>query len=118
MEVAKSSERVDRSRVEMMRGYAETLACRRQFLLAYFGENLTQPCGNCDRCREGSGATVEPESAEQPLLPVDTEVVHKQWGPGVVMRADHDRITVLFEDYGYRTLAMDVIEETGVLTLR
>lgn len=42
-------ERVDLSRVEMMRGYSETRSCRRVFLLSYFGEQLAGPCGNCDR---------------------------------------------------------------------
>jgi ATP-dependent DNA helicase RecQ len=45
LEVVATRERVDRSRVEMMRGYAETRQCRRQFLLAYFGETLPEPCG-------------------------------------------------------------------------
>jgi ATP-dependent DNA helicase RecQ len=40
----------DRSRVEMMRGYAEVRDCRREYLLNYFGEALEQPCGNCDNC--------------------------------------------------------------------
>jgi ATP-dependent DNA helicase RecQ len=118
VEVAKSSERVDRTRVEMMRGYAETQGCRRQFLLAYFGENLTEVCGNCDQCRDGAAAKAVPTSAEEPPLPVNTEVLHKEWGPGVVMGADGDRITVLFEQYGYRTLSMDVINQTRVLTVR
>ena len=30
--------------------YCETAQCRRQVLLAYFGEQLDQPCGNCDIC--------------------------------------------------------------------
>ena len=47
-ELAEHHERVDQSRVEMMRGYAETTECRRQFLLGYFGEQLDEPCGNCD----------------------------------------------------------------------
>ena len=47
-ELAEHHERVDQSRVEMMRGYAETTDCRRQFLLGYFGEQLDEPCGNCD----------------------------------------------------------------------
>jgi ATP-dependent DNA helicase RecQ len=34
------------------------------------------------------------------------------------MSAEPDRITVLFEQYGYRTLSMEVVEETGVLTVR
>jgi ATP-dependent DNA helicase RecQ len=39
VELAEARQRVDRSRIEMMRGYAETDACRRQFLLGYFGED-------------------------------------------------------------------------------
>jgi ATP-dependent DNA helicase RecQ len=118
LEVAKSSERFDRTRVEMMRGYAETQGCRRQFLLAYFGEHLGEPCGNCDRCRDGAAAMVEPARAEELPMPVNTEVVHKEWGPGVVMGAEGDRITVLFDEYGYRTLSLDVINETSVLSVR
>ena len=30
--------------------YANALGCRRQHLLAYFGEQLPAPCGNCDNC--------------------------------------------------------------------
>ncbi|CAM3085021.1 DNA helicase RecQ [Vibrio rarus] len=31
-------------------GYCELSSCRRQTLLSYFGETLTEPCGNCDNC--------------------------------------------------------------------
>ena len=109
--VAASSERIDRSRVEMMRGYAETRGCRRQNLLAYFGQNLARPCGNCDRCSETAEASV----AGPPPLPINTTVEHQEWGPGVVMSGDSDRVTVLFERYGYRTLSMDVVRQSGVL---
>ena len=59
-----------RSRVEMMRGYAETTACRRQFLLGYFGEQLSAPCGNCDPCRDGTAhrhAAAAPTSGDPAL---------------------------------------------------
>ena len=45
--------RFDRSRVDMMRAYAETDDCRRAFLLSYFGEPFEPPCGHCDNCEAG-----------------------------------------------------------------
>ena len=44
--------RVERAKLDALLGYAETTNCRRQRLLAYFGETLTSPCGNCDNCLE------------------------------------------------------------------
>lgn len=48
--------RVDRSRIEMMRGYAETPACRRQYLLAYLASSSTNRAGGatCAPARTGS----------------------------------------------------------------
>ncbi len=39
----------DHARLNTLLGLAEAIACRRQRLLAYFGESST-PCGNCDLC--------------------------------------------------------------------
>ncbi|AQT79821.1 recombinase RecQ [Mycolicibacterium litorale] len=114
VEIVEKGERIDRTRVEMMRGYAETRDCRRQFLLSYFGEALPAPCGNCDNCDAGA-------NRERPVAgrwEVDAAVAHREWGPGVVMAVDDDRITVLFDDYGYRTLLLEAIEHSGVLTRR
>ncbi len=36
--------------LDAMLGYCEVTACRRQRLLAHFGEILPDPCGNCDTC--------------------------------------------------------------------
>ncbi|MCU1438549.1 MAG: ATP-dependent helicase RecQ [Naasia sp.] len=41
IEAAEQRERIDESRIAMMRLYAETLGCRRTFLLGYFGEAPT-----------------------------------------------------------------------------
>ena len=41
--------RVERHKLDAMLGYGETVTCRRQMLLQYFGEAGT-PCGNCDTC--------------------------------------------------------------------
>ena len=45
--------RVDRQRLNALVSLCESPRCRRQTLLAYFGET-TQPCGNCDFCCDGA----------------------------------------------------------------
>ena len=42
----------DHKRLNSLLGLAEAQRCRRQTLLAYFGETLAEPCGNCDLCRD------------------------------------------------------------------
>ena len=42
--------RVEQQKLEALLGYCETAGCRRQALLAYFGEELQDGCGNCDTC--------------------------------------------------------------------
>ncbi len=44
--------RVQRQKLDALIGLAEMVGCRRQPLLAYFGETLSEPCGNCDNCLE------------------------------------------------------------------
>ena len=44
--------RAEQHRLNAMLGLCEITTCRRQTLLAYFGEILQQPCGNCDTCLE------------------------------------------------------------------
>jgi ATP-dependent DNA helicase RecQ len=117
-ELAEHHERVDQSRVEMMRGYAETTECRRQFLLGYFGEQLDEPCGNCDNCSAGT-AQENPRPADHDTpFPVETPVEHAEWGNGVVMRVEDDRIVVLFDQVGYKTLGITAVTENGLLRSR
>ena len=42
--------RLEVRKLDAMLGYCELTACRRQTLLAYFGETMPEPCGNCDNC--------------------------------------------------------------------
>ena len=44
-----SHKRVERHKLDAMLGYCETVTCRRQMLLQYFGE-VGARCGNCDTC--------------------------------------------------------------------
>ncbi len=43
--------RLERRKLDALLGLAETAGCRRQALLAYFGD-ACEPCGNCDTCAE------------------------------------------------------------------
>ncbi|WP_206615301.1 RecQ family zinc-binding domain-containing protein [Rhodococcus spongiicola] len=112
LHVAATDRRRDRSRVEMIQGYAETRGCRRRFLLEYFGEHPDRSCGNCDRCDENDSSPIR---FERSPFPVDTRVTHRDWGAGVVIRTETDRITVLFDEHGYRTLSLDALESTELL---
>jgi ATP-dependent DNA helicase RecQ len=52
-DLSETRERFDRVRqhkLTALLGFCETVRCRRQVLLAYFGENLPEPCNNCDTC--------------------------------------------------------------------
>jgi ATP-dependent DNA helicase RecQ len=42
--------KVQRQKLDALIGLAEMPGCRRQALLAYFGETRPEPCGNCDNC--------------------------------------------------------------------
>jgi ATP-dependent DNA helicase RecQ len=101
----------DRSRVDMMRGYAETDGCRRAFVLSYFGEPFEPPCGNCDNCLAGR---TDSAPADVPFA-VGSQVTHGEWGAGVVQRYDDAAVVVLFEEVGYKTLALDVVLERSLL---
>jgi len=51
-----------RFKLDRMLSLCESLTCRRQILLGYFGQHGSEPCGNCDACLnplEGWDATVE-----------------------------------------------------------
>ena len=106
---------VQRSRTDMMRGFAETRACRTQTLLAYFGEDLPDPCGHCDNCAGGSAEEIETEGGDEPF-PVHSQVQHGEWGKGTVMGYEQDKMTVLFDSQGYKTLSVPVVIEHGLLT--
>jgi ATP-dependent DNA helicase RecQ len=101
-----------KGRVEMMRGYAEVRDCRRAFLLNYFGEAYDPPCGNCDSCQAGVAA--QRDAAREPFA-LNSRVCHASLGEGSVMRYEGDKMVVLFDEAGYKTLAVDSVLERGLL---
>jgi ATP-dependent DNA helicase RecQ len=121
-----------RSRIDMMLQYAERGSCRGRALLAYFGEQMSGGCGHCDNCEAGTAGRAERRRVLRtprrvaPLapaaggthrpFPVSSTVRHREWGAGLVMGYERDRVVVLFDDVGYKTLSVPVVRRHGLLT--
>ncbi|MGV8844121.1 MAG: DNA helicase RecQ [Pseudomonas sp.] len=59
--------RVEQHKLDAMLALCEQIRCRRQALLAYFDEDLPQPCGHCDNCVDGVQTWDATEPARQAL---------------------------------------------------
>lgn len=101
---------IERSRVEVVRAYADTTDCRRRLLLELLGEKHPHLCGSCDSCDAGTSVEVE----DAPLRP-GQPVEHAEWGAGQVSVVEEDRVTVFFADRGYVTLDTAVAWGSGLL---
>ena len=66
-EADEARKRLEIRKLDAMLGYCELTTCRRQTLLAYFGETLEEPCGNCDNCLEPPESWDATEAAQQAL---------------------------------------------------
>jgi len=112
-EAEEHREAFDRSRVDMMRAYAEADGCRRAFILGYFGEEFQPPCRNCDVCeRKGGEIRTEHDAGR---FGVGQRVRHAEWGLGTVGHVDDGQLTVVFDTVGYKTLDLDLIQDRGLL---
>jgi ATP-dependent DNA helicase RecQ len=109
----------ERSRLEMMRGYAELRECRRRYILNYFGEEYeSERCAMCDQdAHAGSARPGDPVDSKIPAGPfaVNDRVAHDSWGEGTVQRVTRDSLTVLFDTVGYKMLARDTVEQKTLL---
>jgi ATP-dependent DNA helicase RecQ len=101
---------IERTRLTMMRRYADDSGCRRSLLLSYFGQDYPAPCGNCDN------DLTDPEPAPSATpFPIGARVASDRWGQGTVQHYDGDQVTVLFDQHGYRQLYLPVVLERGLL---
>ncbi len=130
----------DRSRLDEMMHYAETVQCRRQVFRSYFNEPVGEPCGNCDNCINphdqvsvtplhaaeeqggvtrietisGSIVTTSPETL--PSLTPSTfaagdTVAHGRFGKGVVQDINGDTLLVRFAVGGSRKLKESFLQK-------
>ncbi len=109
-DIAERHRRMIRSRIDMMRSYADTTDCRRRLLLGYFGEQFDQPCRNCDNCDASRSTSIDTSDPTEHL-----RVHHPEFGDGTILSTEDDRITVLFGDHGYKTLALDAVRRHHLL---
>ena len=75
---------MQRQKLDALIGLAELPTCRRQALLAYFGESGSPPCGNCDNCLEPP-ETIDGTVAAQKAL---SAVARTDQGFGVTYLVD------------------------------
>ncbi|KAB0491368.1 DNA helicase RecQ [Pseudomonas psychrophila] len=59
--------RLEHHKLDAMLSLCEETRCRRQTLLAYFDEDMPQPCGHCDNCMDGVQTWDATEPARQAL---------------------------------------------------
>jgi ATP-dependent DNA helicase RecQ len=59
--------RLEQHKLDAMLSLCEETRCRRQTLLAYFDEDMPQPCGHCDNCVDGVQTWDATEPARQAL---------------------------------------------------
>jgi ATP-dependent DNA helicase RecQ len=94
------------ARLQALMRFAEARDCRRQPLLAYFGETLGQPCGHCDNCvQPATGEMTDASAAAQKFLSC-VKLTGQNFGPAhiiAVLRGSraakvlarrHDRLSV------------------------
>ena len=69
-EAPEAQKRIEHGRLDALVSFTETSGCRRQALLRHFGEDLPQPCGNCDLCLEPDRAVDLTEPSRKALSAV------------------------------------------------
>ena len=99
-----AQKRVEHGKLDALIDFVEAARCRRQVLLAHFGETLAEPCGNCDVCLEPTATVDVTDSARKALSAVYR--TGERFGAAhlvdVLVGADNERIRAL----GHERLAV------------
>lgn len=92
--------------LDAMLALCETVQCRRQNLLAYFGQ-ASEPCGNCDTCLEPPAAwdgTVPAQKLMSTIVRLQRER-RQQFGAGHLIDILRGKETPRVRQYGHDSLA-------------
>jgi ATP-dependent DNA helicase RecQ len=92
-----AQKRVEHGKLDALIDFVEASTCRRQILLAHFGERLAEPCGNCDVCLEPGSSVDATEPARKALSAVYR--TGERFGAAhlvdVLLGADNERVRAL-----------------------
>ena len=66
-EAGEERKQLERRKLDQLLGYCESMQCRRQVLLAGFGENYPNACGNCDNCLQPAASWDATQAAQKAL---------------------------------------------------
>ncbi|MGE8224861.1 MAG: DNA helicase RecQ [Stenotrophomonas sp.] len=99
-EAGEERKQLERAKLDHLLGYCESMQCRRQVLLAGFGETYPKPCGNCDNCLTPPAAWDATIPAQKALSCVYRS--GQRFGVGhlidILRGSDNDRIRQLGHD--------------------
>ncbi len=89
--------RLEQHKLDAMLALCEETRCRRQVLLAYFDEEMAQPCGHCDNCIDGVQTWDATEPARQALSAIHRS--GQRYGAGhlidLLLGRDNERVRSL-----------------------
>ncbi len=96
--------RVEHHKLDVMLALCEETRCRRQALLAYFDEDMPNPCGHCDNCVDGVQTWDATEPARHALSAIYR--TGQRYGVGhlvdVLLGKENDKV----QSFGHQKLAV------------
>ena len=102
-EASVERKRLEARKLDAMLGFCELTTCRRQTLLGYFGDQLENPCGNCDNCLEPVQTWDATELARKALSCVYR--TGQRFGVGYVTDVLMGKLTDRIRDFGHDRLS-------------
>lgn len=79
--------RMDYHRLSVMVDYCRTASCLRNFLLAYFGEEVKEPCGHCSNCENRDARVDVTDTAE--IIFKTVRSLKERFGASIIAAVAH-----------------------------
>ncbi|MCY7355508.1 MAG: DNA helicase RecQ [Lysobacter sp.] len=102
-EAGEERKQLERRKLDALIGFCDSMRCRRQVLLANFGEDYPTPCGNCDNCLQPAATWDATVAAQKALSSVYRS--GQRFGVAhlvdILRGSDNERI----RQYGHDTLS-------------